>query len=154
MQDTLAKFAPVAAVVHMASVGMSGGAMVEYETFKVCIQCNKGSYYTFSNDSLFSKYMLQTNVHGTQNVVNACIKAEVKALLYISTYNVVFGGRAINGGDESAKAFPADEHTDKYSQSKAVSEHIILAANGRSMRTCALRPAAIYGEVSCQLGAF
>lgn len=67
--------------------------------------------------------------------------------------NVVYGGQRIEGGDESLPYFPPHRHPDAYSRTKAAAEQAVLAANGtplpgrrgRCLRTCALRPAGIWG---------
>ena len=63
----------------------------------------------------------------------------MRALLYTSSYNAVFGGQAIEGGDESADYFPIYEHSDYYSRAKAVAERLVLAANGPTLYSAALR---------------
>lgn len=66
--------------------------------------------------------------------------------------NVVYGGQQIEDGDESLPYFPyPDTHHDAYSRTKALAERAVLAANGTplpgggTLRTCALRPAGIWG---------
>lgn len=121
LKDAVQSEMPVAAVIHLASVGMSGVDMLLPSTQK-------------------------TNIYGTQNIVNVCYSCNVGTLIYISTPNVVFGGQTIENGNEKMQYYPVDAHTDKYSASKSVAEQIILAANTRKLVTCAIRPAAIYGE--------
>ena len=43
----------------------------------------------------------QTNVTGTQNVIDACIRHKVSRLVYTSTPSVVFNGDDLAGVDES-----------------------------------------------------
>ncbi|XP_019105290.2 uncharacterized protein LOC104900838 isoform X2 [Beta vulgaris subsp. vulgaris] len=83
---------------------------------------------------------------------DACVKCGIKRLVYVSTYNVVFGGKKIVNGDESLPYLPLDDHRDPYSRSKAIAEQLVLNYNGRPLRvnggclySCAVRPAAIYG---------
>lgn len=115
-------------VFHVASYGMSGSA-----------QLNR-------------RMVRQVNVQGTRNVVHAAVRCCVEVLVVTSTYNVVFGGVAINGGDETYPYYPLRSHVDEYSRSKAEAEMLVLAANGtplvndRVMKTCAIRPAAIWGK--------
>jgi len=106
-------------VFHLASYGMSGGAMLDW------VRCRA------------------VNVGGTQNVVDACDAAGVKALVYTSSYNVVYGGQEIDGGDEDTPAHPLERHTDAYGPTKAMAEVIALGAD---TPCCSLRPAAIYGD--------
>ncbi|XP_053256095.1 short-chain dehydrogenase/reductase family 42E member 1 isoform X1 [Podarcis raffonei] len=115
-------------VFHIASYGMSG------------------------REQLNRKLIEDVNLKGTENIIEACKKVGVSRLVYTSTYNVVFGGQAIENGDESLPYFPLHLHPDHYSRTKALAEMKVLEANGSSLeggqvllRTCALRPAAIYG---------
>ncbi|XP_020265411.1 short-chain dehydrogenase/reductase family 42E member 1 [Asparagus officinalis] len=116
-------------VFHLASYGMSGKEMLQ------------------------AGRVDQVNINGTCNILDACHEAGIKRLVYVSTYNVVFGGKEIVNGNESLPYFPLDEHVDPYGQSKSVAEQLVLKSNGRPSRnnsgvrlyTCAIRPAAIYG---------
>jgi nucleoside-diphosphate-sugar epimerase len=57
-----------------------------------------------------------------------------------------------NSSDESTPYFPLEQHTDEYSRTKAMAEQMVLNANNTKLKnnstfhTCAIRPAAIYGE--------
>jgi nucleoside-diphosphate-sugar epimerase len=115
-------------VFHIASYGMSGAAQLD------------------------NKRVNAINVEGTKRVLRAAVLASVPKLVYTSTYNVVFGGQSISAGNESLPYFPLWRHKDEYSRSKARAESAVLAANGTVLpdnkgvlRTCALRPAAIWG---------
>ncbi|KAJ7311864.1 hypothetical protein JRQ81_006179 [Phrynocephalus forsythii] len=118
----------VTCVFHIASYGMSG------------------------REQLNRKRIEDVNVRGTENVVRACRNTGVPKLVYTSTYNVVFGGQVIENGDESLPYLPLHLHPDHYSRTKALAEMKVLEANGTVLeraqgvlRTCALRPAGIYG---------
>lgn len=115
-------------VFHIASYGMSG------------------------REQLKHKLIEEVNVQGTENVLRACVAHGVPRLVYTSTYNVVFGGQVIRNGDESLPYLPLHLHPDHYSRTKSVAEMQVLKANGSPLkngsgvlRTCALRPAGIYG---------
>jgi nucleoside-diphosphate-sugar epimerase len=113
-------------VIHLASCGMSGAAMLECTSAHV-------------------------NITGTRVALEAAISSDVCSFVYISSYNVVFHGQEIVGGDEGMPYSVAEAHSDVYSPSKAEAEKLVLAANGRqlasggNLTTCVLRPAAIYG---------
>lgn len=114
-------------VIHLASMGMSGSAML-------------------------SPLCKTVNVHGTSTLVDICVDLSIPHFIYTSSYNVVYGGREIINGDESLPYFPLDKHTDQYGPTKALAEQLVLKANGRRLKnggvfkTAAIRPAAIYGE--------
>lgn len=128
-QALVAAFAGADVVFHLASFGMSG------------------------SQQLLPAVIEAVNVGGTRAVLQAALAAGVCRLVYLSTYNVVYGGQRIEGGDETLPYFPLRRHPDAYSRTKAVAEQLVLAANmsplpgqpGQHLRTCALRPAGIYG---------
>ncbi|XP_036896214.1 short-chain dehydrogenase/reductase family 42E member 1 [Sturnira hondurensis] len=117
----------VICVFHIASYGMSG------------------------REQLNQNLIEEVNVGGTDNILQACRQRGVPRLVYTSTFNVVFGGQVIRNGDESLPYLPLHLHPDHYSRTKSVAEKKVLEANGTSLesngvlRTCALRPAGIYG---------
>ena len=137
-------FDGVSIVFHVASYGMSGSSQLDRKLVK------------------------DVNVGGTEAVIRAATAAGVERLVFTSTYNVVFGGQSISCGDESMPYFPKNKHPDVYSATKAMAEMMVLEANmtplpthtsghmhaggktdeseeKRFLRTCALRPAAIWG---------
>lgn len=110
------------------------------------------SYGMSGREQLDRSLTEQVNVRGTENVVRACVDLGVPRLVYTSTFNVVFGGQVIENGDECLPYLPLHLHPDHYSKTKSVAEMCVLKANGMPLvtgrgvlRTCALRPAGIYG---------
>ncbi|KAL9660513.1 hypothetical protein QQ045_025328 [Rhodiola kirilowii] len=115
-------------VFHLASFGMSGKEMLQFGRVD------------------------EVNINGTCRILDACHELGVRRLVYVSTYNVVFGGKEIVNGNEALPYFPMDDHVDSYGRSKSVAEQLVLKMNGRPSKkngkclyTCAIRPAAIYG---------
>jgi nucleoside-diphosphate-sugar epimerase len=85
----------------------------------------------------------RANVGGTENVVAACCKHDVRRLVYTSSPSVIFDGRDMEGVDESV---PYPAHYDApYPKTKAIAERLVLAANGPDLATVALRPHLIWG---------
>ena len=84
------------------------------------------------------------NTNGTANVINACTADGVKALVFTSSLDAVFGGKPLVNIDESLP-YPA-EYPNMYCRSKAEAEKLVAAANGRELKTIILRPADIWGE--------
>nr|WGV39910.1 HSD3B [Sinohyriopsis cumingii] len=100
------------------------------------------------------KKLESVNVKGTQNVIEACIKQNVKRLIHCSSVDVVMApGMEVFGGTE--KSMPKPEHFffDGYASTKQKAEEMVLKANGRilndggKLRTLSLRPVAMYGEL-------
>ncbi|KAK9756618.1 hypothetical protein RND81_01G109600 [Saponaria officinalis] len=116
-------------VFHVASFGMSGKELLQVGRI----------------DAI--------NIDGTCLILDACLDFGIKRLVYVSTPNVVFGGKEIINGNESLPYLPLDDYTDPYSRSKSIAEQLVLKYNGRPFKeknsgclyTCAIRPAAIYG---------
>ncbi|OVA00677.1 3-beta hydroxysteroid dehydrogenase/isomerase [Macleaya cordata] len=115
-------------VFHLASYGMSGKEMLQVGRVD------------------------EVNINGTCHVLDACLEFGIKRLVYVSTYNVVFGGKEIVNGNEALPYFPIDDHIDSYGRSKSVAEQLVLKnnarvskKNGNRLYTCVVRPAAIYG---------
>ena len=76
-------------VFHVASFGMSGPAQLQEGVVR------------------------SINVGGTQNLIDACVKHACSALVYVSTYNVVFNGCTIvNGREADWPVLPAEKHVD------------------------------------------
>ena len=93
-------------VVHLAGAGMSGRGMLDK---KLCTDVNVGGARTVIDS-------VQALCKGrTQHV----------CLVHMSSYNVVFHGQYVLGGDECAEYSTASDHTDFYGASKAEAERIV-----------------------------
>jgi nucleoside-diphosphate-sugar epimerase len=91
-----------------------------------------------------------TNVVGTQNVLDACLRHGVRRLVYTSSPSVVFTEIDQCGEGESIPY--ARRWLCHYPRSKAAAEQAVLAANGRrGFLTCAIRPHLIWGPGDRQL---
>lgn len=94
------------------------------------------------------------NVNGTKLVLEKCkALGTVRAFVFTSSVSVVQRpGVKINGADETwaminPEADKADAKATIYPRTKAEAERLVSAADDqRGMRTCSLRPSAIYGE--------
>jgi len=88
----------------------------------------------------------ETNVTGTQIVIDACIQLKIPRLVYTSTIDVVMDSvHGHLGGDESLP-YPADpRRMNRYAYSKMLGEQAVLKANSPALATCALRPAGMFG---------
>jgi 2-alkyl-3-oxoalkanoate reductase len=85
----------------------------------------------------------RANIDGTRTVLEACKQLGVTRLVHTSTPSVTFdGGDAVNANE--TLPYPS-KHLFHYGATKAEAERLVLAANGTSLRTTALRPHLIYG---------
>jgi nucleoside-diphosphate-sugar epimerase len=91
---------------------------------------------------LYEEYY-RTNVAGTENVISACQRHEVRRLIYTSSPSVIFDGKDMEGVDESVP-YP-DHYETHYPKTKAMAERMVLKANGPQLATVVLRPHLIWG---------
>jgi nucleoside-diphosphate-sugar epimerase len=84
-----------------------------------------------------------TNVKGTQNVIDACIQQNVSRLIYTSTPSVVFTGDDLEGVDESFPYPP--KYNSFYPETKAMAERRVVKAVSTKLRAIILRPHQIWG---------
>jgi len=83
------------------------------------------------------------NVTATDNVISACKMNRVRRLVHVSSPSAVFDGKEHFMADESLP-YPK-KFLSHYSETKAVSEQHVLAANGPDLETVVIRPHAIWG---------
>ena len=91
----------------------------------------------------------QTNVVGTENIIDACRRHGVSKLVYTSTPSVIANGKPRPGVNES-HPYP-DRFDNYYPQTKAMAEQLVAKANGPALSTVSLRPRAIFGPRDTQL---
>lgn len=99
------------------------------------------------------KMLQDVNVNGTNNVIEACIAANVPHLIFTSTVDVSVGYAEIINGDESLP-YPEHHLYVGYGTTKQEAEEAVLAANcrplangnGQTLHTLSLRPTVMYGE--------
>ncbi|EFJ14416.1 hypothetical protein SELMODRAFT_268862 [Selaginella moellendorffii] len=110
------------------------------------------SFGSLGKQTLQAGRIDQTNLDGTCNVIDACVKHGVERLVYTSTNNVIFGGQPIINGNEAMSYFSIEHHCDPYGRSKALAEQLVLRSNNRPSKkasrklyTCAIRSPIVYG---------
>lgn len=91
----------------------------------------------------------ETNIVGTQNVVDAARSAGVERLVQVSSPSVAYGGGSLVGAP-AGLADPSTARSD-YARSKAQAELIALDANSAEMSVVAIRPHLIWGPGDTQL---
>jgi sterol-4alpha-carboxylate 3-dehydrogenase (decarboxylating) len=91
------------------------------------------------------------NVTGTQNVIDGCIDAGVKKLVYTSSGGVIYNGESDIIAADERLPYP-DTALDAYNETKVKGEKLVLQANGTDgLLTCAIRPAGIFGPGDRQM---
>ncbi|KAJ4809588.1 Short-chain dehydrogenase/reductase family 42E member 1 [Rhynchospora pubera] len=111
------------------------------------------SFGDSGKDMLQAGRVDDTNITGTCNVLDSCREFGIRRLVYLSSYNVVFGGKEILNGNEANPYYPIDSNPDPFGRSKCIAEQLVLKSNGLPAKskngahlyTCAVRPALVYG---------
>src|SRR5215211_3645483 len=91
----------------------------------------------------------RVNVEGTRAVIDGCRQTGVQRLVYVSTPSVAHSGHALVGVGP-APAEPAAARG-PYARTKAVAEHMALAADTNGLAVVALRPHLVFGPGDAQL---
>lgn len=86
----------------------------------------------------------QTNLIGTQHVLEACKVNNVPMLLFTSSLDTVITGRPLINIDES-QPYP-EPHLNMYCESKCLAEKLVLAENREKIKAMVLRPSDVWGE--------
>lgn len=84
-----------------------------------------------------------TNVTGTENIIQACLKQGVDRLVYTSSPSVIFDGSDMEGVNESVP-YPSKYHA-PYPETKAMAEKKVITATSKALKTISLRPHLIWG---------
>lgn len=102
-------------------------------------------YHVAAKVGVWGRYddFFRANVLGTRALLDGCRAHGVKFLVHTSTPSVVYNGRDLAGADESLPL--TRDCPSPYPLTKAIAERDVLAANGPSLRTIALRPHLIWG---------
>jgi nucleoside-diphosphate-sugar epimerase len=85
----------------------------------------------------------KANVTGTENVIAACRKHGVEALIYTSSPSAIFDDGDMAGVDESVP-YPTRFHA-PYPETKALAEQRVRAAAEEGLKAVCLRPHLIWG---------
>ncbi|RZA37475.1 MAG: NAD-dependent epimerase/dehydratase family protein [Lysobacteraceae bacterium] len=97
------------------------------------------------------KSYYSANVTGTQNVLDACRSHGIGKLVYTSTPSVTHRAtHPVEGGTADDVPYGEDFQA-HYAETKAIAEKEVLAANGATLATIALRPRLIWGPGDQQI---
>jgi nucleoside-diphosphate-sugar epimerase len=91
----------------------------------------------------------QTNVVGTQNIIDSCLDQDQSRLIFTSTPSVVHNGKDIEGADESMP-YPK-KFSCHYAKTKAIAEQLVVKASRKKLKTIILRPHKIWGPGDNQI---
>lgn len=85
--------------------------------------------------------LFRTNVTGTRNICEACLRGDVERLIYLSSVAVVSGNREAPLTDD----MPCRANN-AYGQSKLEAERIVAEYREKGLKAVMIRPCMIYGE--------
>jgi nucleoside-diphosphate-sugar epimerase len=98
------------------------------------------------DSNLPSSIYSETNVIGTQIVIDTCIQLKISRLVYTSTMDVIMDCKHGQRDADESLPYPADpKKMNRYAYSKMLGEQAILKANSPALATCALRPVGMFG---------
>ena len=88
----------------------------------------------------------ETNVRGTQIIIDTCMQLGIPRLVYSSTLDVVLDGKHGNCLADESAPYPTDvTKMNRYAYSKMTGEQAVVKANGPTFSTCSLRLVGMYG---------
>ena len=88
----------------------------------------------------------ETNVAGTQLIIDTCIQLRIPRLVYTSTMDVIMDGKHGQHLADESLPYPTDyRKMNRYAYSKMLGEQAVIKANGPTFSTCALRLVGMYG---------
>ena len=102
-------------------------------------------FHVAAKAGIWGKYgdYYESNVKGTENVIEGCRREGISRLVFTSSPSVIFDGEDMEGVDERVP-YPK-RYKAAYPHTKAVAEQLVLKANDETLSTVALRPHLVWG---------
>lgn len=91
--------------------------------------------------------MLDVNINGTKNVVNACLENEVKHLIHISSISALGDSKGTVINEETPRDF--NDYHSNYSKGKYLSEQEVWRGIQEGLNATILNPGVIFGPNNC-----
>jgi nucleoside-diphosphate-sugar epimerase len=91
--------------------------------------------------------MLEVNINGTKNVVNACIENDVKHLIHISSISALGDSKGEVIDEETPRDF--NDYHSNYSKGKYLSEQEVWRGIQEGLGATILNPGVIFGPNNC-----
>jgi nucleoside-diphosphate-sugar epimerase len=131
--------------LRASGVDVQRGDLVDKRAVMTAVEGCDAVFHVAAKPSIWGSYrsFYETNVTGTENVIESCRQTGVSKLVYTSSPSVVFGGDGMEGVNESAP-YP-ETYLAYYPKTKAIAERKVLSANSKALATVALRPHLIWG---------
>jgi nucleoside-diphosphate-sugar epimerase len=91
--------------------------------------------------------MLEVNINGTKNVVNACIENDVKHLIHVSSISALGDSKGEVIDEETPRDF--NDYHSNYSKGKYLSEQEVWRGIQEGLNATILNPGVIFGPNNC-----
>ena len=131
----------------LANLGVTQvtGSLIDLDAVMQATEGCEAIFHVAAKAGVWGSYdsYYQTNVVGTENIINACKAKGINKLIYTSSPSVTFDGADELGVDESVGY--AKKYLTHYPQTKAIAERLVLSLNSKMIKTVALRPHLIWG---------
>lgn len=133
---------------HLEKIGVDSlqGSVLSMSDLDRALSGVSGIIHTAAKVGTWGKRedYVETNVQGTQNLLDIAEKLKVPRFVYTSSPSVVFGGNDICGEDESLP-YPSKYYA-HYSETKMLAEKRVKETHKKGkVATCSIRPHLIWG---------
>ena len=91
--------------------------------------------------------MLEVNINGTKNIVNACIENDVKHFIHVSSISALGDSKGEMINEETSRDF--NDYHSNYSKGKYLSEQEVWRGIQEGLNATILNPAIIFGPNNC-----
>lgn len=91
--------------------------------------------------------MLEVNINGTKNVVNACIENDVKHLIHVSSISALGDSKGEIINEETPRNF--NDYHSNYSKGKYLSEQEVWRGIQEGLNATIVNPGVIFGPNNC-----
>ncbi len=91
--------------------------------------------------------MLEVNINGTKNLVNACVENEVKHLIHVSSISALGDSKREVIDEETPRDF--NDYHSNYSKGKYLSEQEVWRGIQEGLNATILNPGVIFGPNNC-----
>ena len=91
--------------------------------------------------------MLEVNINGTKNVVNACVENEVKHIIHVSSISALGDSKGEVIDEETPRDF--NDYHSNYSKGKYLSEQEVWRGIQEGLNATILNPGVIFGPNNC-----
>jgi len=91
--------------------------------------------------------MLEVNINGTKNIVNACVENDVKHLIHVSSISALGDSKGDIIDEETPRDF--NDYHSNYSKGKYLSEQEVWRGIQEGLNATILNPGVIFGPNNC-----